>query len=201
MKQKKLTFFKVRSELQDRRISIFTPEEFRRIFQSSPQATKYFLETYAKKGVFVRLKQGLYALESRMPGTEEIANALYKPSYISFEYALAKYGIIPEVVYTITSATTKPSRVFEARDLAFEYHKIKKQAFTGYALVKEQGVRTSSVLIAEPEKALVDYLYFIALGKREWNERIEVKQLKKDKIIDYAKFYERASLLALIKKL
>ncbi|HEY4509953.1 MAG TPA: hypothetical protein VJC15_03145 [Candidatus Paceibacterota bacterium] len=201
MKQKKLTFLSVRSELRDRHISIFTFEEFRRIFQSSLQVTKYFLETYAKKGMFVRLKQGLYAFESRMPTAEEIANALYKPSYISFEYALAKYGIIPEIVYTVTSATTKPSRVFEARDLAFEYHKIKKQAFTGYALIKEQSIRASSMLIAEPEKALVDYLYFVALGKREWNDRIEIKHLKKDKITGYAKLYERAGLLELIKRL
>ena len=198
MKQKKLSPLQVRKELLNKKVSLFTPQEFGRFFHGSPQKTKYFLETYTKQGMFLRLKQGLYAFEGRFPIGEEIANALYKPSYISFEYALATYGIIPEVVYTITSATTKPTRAFEAADLGFSYFTIKKQAFTGYTLVKGEGAQTSAVLVAEPEKAVVDYLYFVSLGKRQPNDRMTITGLDKKKIMRYAELYKRPSLMKLI---
>ena len=201
MKQIKLSPLGVQKELLSRKVSLFTAQEFIRIFHSSPEKTKYFLETYTRKGLFVRLKQGLYALEDRFPTGEEIANALYRTSYISFEYALAKYSIIPEAVYGITSATTKSTRIFEAANLGFEYFKIKKQAFTGYALIKEGTARTSSVLIAEPEKAVVDFLYFVSLGKRQPNDRMTTRGLNKKKIIKYAKLYNHPGLIKLIQKL
>ena len=201
MKQKVLSVLSVRRELLARRVSIFTPQEFQRIFRSSHPQTKYFLETYAKQGMFVRLKPGLYAFEGRMPSGEEIANALYRPSYLSFEYALARHGIIPEIVYALTSATTKPTRTFTAADLGFEYFKIKKRAFTGYGLVKDGQDRTRSVLMAEPEKAVADYLYFVSLGKRELNDRMTTKNLDRKKMIRYAELFERPGLMQIIKKL
>ncbi|MDO8537133.1 MAG: hypothetical protein Q7R94_02720 [bacterium] len=201
MKQKILSILSVRKELLTRKVSLFTPQEFQRIFKSSHPQTKYFLETYAKQGMFLRLKPGLYAFEGRMPSGEEIANALYQPSYLSFEYVLARHGIIPEIVYALTSATTKPTRIFTAANLGFEYFKIKKQAFTGYGLVQDGRDRTRSVLIAEPEKAVVDYLYFVSLGKRDLNDRMTIKGLDLKKIIRYAKLFERPGLMQLIKNL
>lgn len=149
----------------------------------------------------MRLKPGLYAFEGRMPSGEEIANALYQPSYLSFEYALARHGIIPEMVYALTSATTKPTRTFATADLGFEYFKIKRQAFTGYGLVQDGRDRTRSVLIAEPEKAVVDYLYFVSLGKRDLNDRMIIKGLDLKKITRYAKLFERPGLMQLVKNL
>jgi len=201
MKQKNLSVLSVRKELLGRRVSLFTPQEFQRIFRSSHSQTKYFLETYAKQGMFARLKPGLYAFEGRMPSGEEIANALYRPSYISFEYALARHGIIPEIVYALTSATTKPTRAFTAADLGFEYFKIKKQAFTGYGLAQGGKDRARSVLMAEPEKAVVDYLYFVSLGKRALNDRMTIKGLNREKIARYAKLFERPGLMQLVQKL
>lgn len=201
MKQKSLSVLSVRKELLARRVSLFTPQEFQRIFGSSHPQTKYFLETYAKQGMFVRLKPGLYAFEGRMPSGEEIANALYQPSYLSFEYALARNGIIPEIVYSLTSATTKPTRTFAAADLGFEYFKIKKQAFTGYELVQDGRDRARRVLVAEPEKAVADYLYFVSLGRRELNDRMIIKGLDRKKITRYAKLFERPGLMQLLQKL
>ena len=126
----------VREELLKRNLRIFSGQEFKRIFQTSPQSTKYFIETQVHKGLFSRLKRGVYALKTDLPSEEEIANAIYKPSYVSFEYALAYYNLIPEMVYTITSATTKPTRLFDVSGIAYSYRTIKKEVFTGYFLKK-----------------------------------------------------------------
>ena len=140
---------------------VFTPLEFARIFQAPPHAIKYFLETQVGEGLLIRLKKGLYALKTDLPGDEEIANALYKPSYISLEYALAKYGIIPESPYSITSVTPNPTRVFTSVNQTYSYYTIKQEAYAGYFLDTAGEKR---VLIAEPEKALVDFLNDQSLG-------------------------------------
>ncbi len=196
MKRNKLQILAVQNELIDRGALLFTPQEFGRIFCASFLETKYFLETNTKKGLFIRLKKGLYGLKRHIPNEEEIANALYGPSYISFEYALAKYGIIPEMSYSITSATTKPTRIFNVVNKTFSYSKVKKHFFTGYIPVKKEG---RVFLIAEPEKALIDYLYFVSLGKKTYNDRLNTAGLDKEKIIRYAGLFERSGLIKLLK--
>lgn len=195
----------VRQELLTRKIRVFTARDFIRLFNSAPRATKYFLETQAHEGFLLRLKQGIYTLKTDPPSEEEIANALYKPSYISFEYALAYYNILPEMPYTITSATTKPTRLFTTSTSAFFYRTLKKEAFTGYALIKQE---SKSFLIAEKEKALVDYLYFFTLRKVAGNERLfnslknkgyyKTSELDKDKIKIYTKLFANERLSSLI---
>ncbi len=188
----------VREELLNRGIKIFTPLEFKRVFPKSQDQIHYFLEAQAQQGLFIRLKKGLYALKTDLPGDEEIANALYKPSYLSFEYAMARYGIIPESPYNLTSATTNPTREFSTNNQAFFYFTIKQDAYTGYYLDARGGRK---ILIAEPEKALADYLYFVSLGQRSWNDRFNVSKLDKDKLMEYAKLFKRNKVIELVEKL
>ncbi|MBI2459368.1 MAG: hypothetical protein HYV53_02320 [Parcubacteria group bacterium] len=185
----------VHDTLQKKKITLFTPDEFSRVFKSPARQSRYFLETYTKHGLLVRLRKGLYALKEMIPNEEVIANALYQPSYISLEYALSRYGIIPEMPYTITSVTTKITTVFTALGRDFSYQKIKKSAYTGY-IPEEVGRRT--IFIATPEKALVDYLYFVSLGKKTVNNRLSFDRLDVKKIRAYGKLYNRPRLDALI---
>lgn len=190
--------FLVREELLKRGLRIFTPLEFARIFQVPKHTIKYFLETQVQEGLLTRLKQGLYSLKTDPPNEKEVANRLYKPSYISFAYALAYYNILPEMPYVLTSATTKVTRIFNTPSVAFSYYTIKKAAFTGYVLKKENG---RSFLIAEPEKALVDYVYFATLGRGPSVDRLNMSSLNKDKVIGYAKLYNRESLVQRVEEL
>ena len=52
-----------------------------------------------------KIKQGLYETDNKI-NPFFLSNIIYGPSYISFQTALAYYGIIPERVYVITSATS-----------------------------------------------------------------------------------------------
>jgi predicted transcriptional regulator of viral defense system len=85
-----------------------------------------------------------------------IANKLYVPSYVSFEMALSYYGLIPEGVYSVTSATTKKTAKFKTPIGEFAYRNFKPQLLFGYGLhrVGEQYYK-----LAEMEKAVLDYLY------------------------------------------
>ena len=181
----------VRQELLARGAIIFSPRDFQRIFLSTPSRTKYFLEEYTRAGLFLRLKRGLYALKSDLPPEEEIANLLYRPSYISLEYALGTYNVLMEMTYSITSVSPQPTRTFVVGEQTFSYLTIQKRAFIGYVPVKRRG---RTVLMAEPEKALVDYLYFVSLGKKPKNDRLNTSALEAEKARHYASLYQRRSL-------
>lgn len=188
----------VRQELLGRNVAVFTARDFQRIFHTNHFQTKYFLEEYTRANFFWRLKKGMYTLKTDPPPEEQIANLLYRPSYLSFEYALGAYNILPEMSYRITSATTKPTRTFEVGEKSFSYFTIKRQAFSGYLPVKRAG---RTILLAEPEKAVADYLYFVSLGKKPGNERLYLANLDQQKIFHYSSLYQRPGLDKLLKEM
>lgn len=195
---KKLNRIKVEEKLKSLGIYIFTPHEFRDIFDVPAKTASFFISTNLKSGLFIKLRNKYYMLKDSNPSSFFIANKLYQPSYISLEKALSYFSIIPETVYTITSITTKPTREFNTSLGAFSYQKIKKIAFAGYNSVQ---IEDSFILLAEPEKALADYLYFVDLKKITLNDRLYLNKINKTKLINYVKLFERPSLLGLTRQI
>lgn len=185
---RKVKLIELQKRIEKKDIRIFTVAEFREIMNLSGIAAQKLLERYTNRGILTRLKKGLYMVKANPPGSFLISNKLYRPSYISFESALSYHRIIPETVYAVTAATTKPTRDFQVNDKSFIYHKIKKRAYTGYEPTK---IGKEVMLIASPEKALVDYLYFVELGKKSLYERLNLRKLSKRKILNYSKQFNR----------
>lgn len=197
--KRKLKLHQVVRKLKDKKMNLFTPLEFKRVFDVSDWACQWFIKSHTKEGDFIKLRKGLYALTDYPPSHYFIANRLYEPSYISFDAALSFYGIIPETIYAITSATPKTTREYESANIRFVYHKLKKGTYAGYKATKHQD---NTILIAEPEKALADYLYFIELKKRDFSyERIDLSKIKKSKLKTYVKLFQRPKMNKLIEKL
>jgi predicted transcriptional regulator of viral defense system len=193
----KLNLFQIENKLLTINKKVFTPQDIALLFGAKRRAIEAFLSYNVKKGKILRLKNGIYAIKKTYLSPFLIANHLYKPSYISFETALSYYHLIPETIYSFISATTKPTRQFEANHLAFIYHKIKKEAFLGYVVEKIEG---ESVFIATPEKALADYCYFIYLQKKGWNDRIDLKKIDFQKLKEYLNIFQKPNLIFYIKK-
>src|SRR3989338_1884000 len=124
--ERKLKPIYVQRSLLEKGVRLFSPSDFQRVFGVSLRATQEFVKDHSHD-VFLKIRNGLYALRADPPPEEAIANRLYAPSYISFEYALARYGIIPESVYAVTSATTRITREFVVNNKSFTYSHIKKQ--------------------------------------------------------------------------
>lgn len=114
-----------------------------------------------KNGVIVRVKKGLYVFGD-IPGypkysPEVLANLIYGPSYISLEYALSYYQLIPEKAAVISSVTTQRSRSFTTPVGRYSYQHIPPVLYSqGYTRVT---VGTRSFLMATKEKALTDILF------------------------------------------
>lgn len=195
---KKLNSLVVMQTLRSQGDRIFSKLDFQRLFKVSESAVTFFLTRHCHTGLFSRLKNGLYVLSGNFPSEEVIANRLYQPSYLSFEYVLARHGIIPESVYSVTSATTKPTREFVVEGKSYEYCTIKKAAYTGYRPVTIKG---EVVLMAVPEKAFADTLYFVHLKKRSVNDRWNTSKLATQKVMQYVQLFERPALLTLAREI
>jgi len=195
----KLKPFLVVKKLKEKELITFTTLEFRRLFDVSPNTASCFIRNYTQKGLFTKLRNSLYILTESVPNYYLIANRLYQPSYISFDTALSYHQMIPETIYSITSATPKISREFTVQGVAYVYHKIKQKGYTGYMPIR---YLEQVVFMAEPEKALADYLYFIGLGRRQFfYERLDIQNINKRQLWFYLKLFKRPSLLELAQKI
>lgn len=195
-KTEKLNITKVQEKISRANLRLFTSLDYGRILNLDYQAAKRSISRYIRAGFIVKARKGFYFLKSNPPHEFEIANKIYQPSYVSFETALSYYGIIPETIYEVISATSRLTREFNVNGIKFSYKKIKKECFNGYQPVKIQNI---TVLIAEPEKALADYLYLVALGKRELSyERIDLSKIKKARLLLYIKHFRKIKMKEII---
>ncbi|MBI4066536.1 hypothetical protein HY411_02360 [Candidatus Gottesmanbacteria bacterium] len=163
----------------EKRLPYFSLYDAARLFPAQAAGIHKVLSRKVGEGKLIRLKRNLYCLPNHLPNEYLLANILYQPSYISLEFALAHYGLIPETVYSITSVTTKPTRQFTATNRTFAYHTIRQRAYTGYVPIWKD---SQTVLIATREKALADYLYFVYKKRRRINERLSWKNVNKDEV-------------------
>ena len=88
------------------------------------------LSRMAKSGEYFPITKGIYETDRHTPAYL-LAGSIYGPSYISFEYALSFYGMIPEAVYTVTSATfeKKKKKKFETAFGTFTYRDVLQRHF------------------------------------------------------------------------
>ena len=161
------------------------------------------LHRWVRARKLLPLRRGLYSLTDHYRrvavNPAELANQLYRPSYLSGHWALGFYGLIPEGVVTYTSVTTRVPRTFDNAFGQFEYRHVKAVAFFGYRMVSIQG---QNVTLADPEKAILDLWH---LGKGKWTEdRMREMRFQNRDAIDptrleaYAARYESPRLLAAV---
>lgn len=187
-----MNWYKFEKTLKEKKMFLFSPLDVRRVFHVSKVAATFLLYRYAKQKFIIRFKRGLYIFREEDVNIPFLANKLYEPSYLSLEFALSFHGIIPETVYEITSVTTKPTRRFETLNRVFSYRRIKKEAFTGYVPLRQDGM---VFLIADPEKAFVDSVYFQLRTKKTF-DRFTIKGLDAQKALGYARLFDKKTVLA-----
>lgn len=162
----------------------------------------YWIKTRIKSGEIIQLKKGMFVSKMYTARIEEssdiyekymqfIANILRYPSYISLDYMLSMYGIIPEGVYVTTSVTSKTGRIFSNKLGNFRYQNIKKELFLGYLEVDYKG---NSVRLASKAKALFDTIYLRSFGNSNLEYeltqglRLNLDNFNRNDIIEFKKY-------------
>lgn len=141
--------------LQDSLPPEFTAEEACELLAPHYRAPLKHLGLLQRSGEIIRLKRGLYVFANRFDALAT-ANAIHGPSYISFETALAYYGLIPERVPTVLSVVDGRSASFATPVGLYQYHQQQRSLFAlGMSM---QRLETRSYLIATREKAVLDTL-------------------------------------------
>ena len=160
------------------------------------------LTRWCHKGLLVKLRNEHYAFPEyrQVPGfARYVAGQIYSPSYISLHSALSFYGIIPEEVVQLTSVSTLKTATFKNEFGTFQYQNVKESLFFGYEIKPLADGR--GVLMATPEKAILDLLYLNSYYKTEQDMeelRLDEDYLQNDldseRLFDYASRFASKSL-------
>lgn len=166
-----------------------------------------FVFRLVKKGDLIRLKNGFFLIADKIKNKpvpyEQIANLLYGPSYLSLEWALSYYGLIPEGVYVVTSISATKSKTYDTPIGTFDYVYLSRYRYTPGVLQRKN--ETGNFLIASPEKALADLVHFkskhlspkdllIDLIEGRRIEEEDLKNLDREKLKDIALNYSSKSV-------
>ena len=149
------------------KLAYYTKQNLNLYLNKEGESLNYWIKKLINKQILIPIKKGLYVSSFYLDKVREkkemdkyleyLASIIRYPSYISLEYALAKYGLIPESTYAITSITIKTTRTYQSKITTFLYRNIKDSLFTGFI---EEKYNKQVIKIATPAKALFDYLYF-----------------------------------------
>ncbi len=115
-----------------------------------------------EEGLLFPIIRGFYEDNADTPG-HYLAGSIYGPSYISFEFALAYYGLIEKKTWPVITSAAYGKRKEKYHETVFgnfSYRDIPKKAFSKELVLHcENGY---SFVMASPEKALCDELYKVA---------------------------------------
>ncbi|MCW8795800.1 MAG: hypothetical protein OQK67_01895 [Chlorobium sp.] len=135
-------------------------------------------------GLLLPIKRGLYAVSPEITGKPLsltlVANLLYGPSYVSMDYALYHYGIIPERVVEVTSMTTRRGKKYDLAVGRFSYTHSPPE-FYAIGIDRVENPDKTGFLMASPEKALCDKLVFtrnLNIKSREAIEKLVFDDLR-----------------------
>lgn len=145
------------------KLPCFTKQNLKLAFSGSSFALDERIKRALKSNTIKQLKKGLYVATKfylqeidKTGFSEFIATKLCTPAYISLEYVLAKYGLLTEAVYPVTSITLKSTRKYRNFLGSYQYFTIKKSLFFGFDPVC---FSKNQYFIANKSKALFDWFY------------------------------------------
>ena len=135
---------------------------------SKRRTLDYRIFSLIKNGVLIKLKSGFYMSSQYVQEETEseryleyIGCMLKQPSYVSLRYALSKYNLIPESIFSITYVTTKKTDRFDTAMQSFVYSNITEKFFTGFTQVQ---YKDKIINFAKPYKAIFDLFYYAKMS-------------------------------------
>lgn len=162
----------------------FGYEEISRILGISLDSARLSAHRYTKQGFLVRIKRNIYVLRekwNRLDRMEkfQIANLIQVPSYISLMTAMDYYQITTQIQQDfIESIAVKRTKDTEIHKNVFNYSKIKTELYFGFLKEKD-------AFIANPEKALLDAIYLMSLGRYKFDlASIDFSKFNLDKLLN-----------------
>ena len=164
--------------------TVFTVAEVSQLFPDiSYKSIRDRLHYFTKAEKLLHIRHGIYAKPSYDP--LELANKMYRPSYISLETVLAKEGAVFQFYKTIF-AVSYLTRLIAVEETSIQYRQIPADILTNM-----QGIeRHVGYAVASLERAFLDAIYiyknyhFDHLGAINWDAINTLKPLYRSKAFD-----------------
>lgn len=178
--------------------SYFTIADIDKVSKLNRESLRVAIHRLVKNGDLVRISKGIYHFPERELNIEALACELGYPAYLSLEWALAHHAaILHQLPYTLELMTLGRSQSITLAGQMVKYHHLQRSLFWGYQ-------KRDHILLAEPEKAILDLLYLERLGlKKLQRDEVRWKALDLQKLQRYAKKtkkkYLRAAVEAIIR--
>jgi hypothetical protein len=144
-------------------------------------ASQERLNYYVKLGKLIRVRRGLYAKDKNYDKFE-LANKIFRPSYISFETVLGSSGLTFQY-YSQIMVASYVNRELICDGQTYSFKKIKNIILTNRAGVEQK----DGYAIASKERAFLDTIYrskkyyFDNLSPLDWDKVFEILPIYNNK--------------------
>src|SRR5216684_514252 len=155
------------------------------------------LSRCAKRGLVERVTHKVF-VNKLAPDfvPQDLVNVLRPSAYISLESALRFWGISTQSTALLTCVTTGKPRDFNGKSFALSYRSIAPRLYSAFI---EKHTRYGKYLIAEPEKALLDWVYLCLQGGYTPDlDELTFQPIDRPKLIETGKRYPRTVLNLLL---
>lgn len=142
----------------------FGYEDIARALKIAPASAKVSASRYMRIGLLARIKRNVYVLRERWQAANReerfaLANLGQAPSYISLMTALDYHEITTQLQRgIIESVAVKRTKEISLYGTIFRYTKISRTLYFGF-------IRHQDFFIAVPEKAFLDAVYLMSVGR------------------------------------
>jgi predicted transcriptional regulator of viral defense system len=153
-----------------------------------------------KRGLLSRVANGIYLNKFvRDASASDFVSILKPNAYVSLESALNHWGISTQSPVSLTCVTTDNAKEYRTPEFTISFRTISDRLFWGFV---EKQTRYSKYRIAEPEKALLDWIYLtLQSGLTPHLDELELKSIDKRRLVKYADKYPRTVRNALLHSL
>ena len=145
-----------------RRSPVLRSDDLARRYKIEENAVGNALRRQERRGLVEHVSNKIYINKlAHEFSSKDLVNLLRPEAYVSLESALAEWGISTQSPSMLTCVTTGFGRKFRSPSVRIIYRHIGKQLYWGF---QEKRTRHGHYKIAEPEKALLDWIYLKRQG-------------------------------------
>jgi len=177
---KELNLYLIPKKVEQTERAVYSVQQFSNLIGKPRTVARVYMNRLVKRGLAKNVLKGKISF---LDDDFVISAQMFEPSYISLSTALAFHELIPQISAFVECVTTRNSRKYP--HLGITYHKISPKLFYGYSKLRKAW---SYILIADPEKAVIDSLYFNAIDIDTVKDILP--KLNSEKIEKYIKMFK-----------
>ena len=155
------------------------------------QSLRVLLKRQEARGLVERVARKLYVNKLAVSvNPRDLAILISPQSYVSLESALNEWGVFSQTPSTLTCVSTRQIRPIETSLVKITFRTIKKELFWGFV---ERKTRYGNYSLAEPEKAILDWVYFRRKKRLPLElDEFDLLRVSRSRLLKYAEAYPKA---------